>query len=396
MQLVPSESDRDSASQRVVVVMCDGLGIDYYRESVMPTLKSWAGQGVFAPVKAVLPTVTNANNASICCGVWPAEHGVVGNSFLDVETGEEAYLEDGNLLLAPTVFERAAAYGVRSALLTSKKKTTSLMGRGADILLAAEAPTPEWVDVLGAPPSIYSRDINYWLFEAARHLLITRPDIGCIYVHTTDYAMHMWAPDADESRDHLQRIDDFLRKCGLAAPDAAFLLSADHGMNYKHHCWDLDKACAARGTPVRIAISAERDKYLRHHRGFGGTAWVHLDKASDYDAVKAVLKSLDGVERVVSRREAAAEFHLMADRIGDLVVLGDRDTVFGHLDAEREHLPAGYRSHGSLHELDVPIVIYNSRHAPAASYFRYNLDLARWLYPCEAAGVATEERASTY
>ena len=109
--------------QRTVVVMCDGLGMDYYRASPMPTLKSWAEQGVFAEVEAVLHSVTNANNASICCSAWPSAHGVVGNSYLDEKTGEEEYLEDSSLVLAPTLFERAGRTGVRSALLTSKKKT---------------------------------------------------------------------------------------------------------------------------------------------------------------------------------------------------------------------------------------------------------------------------------
>lgn len=62
--------------QRTVVVMFDGLGLDYYRQSPLPTLKSWAKGGLFAEVEAVLPTVTNANNASICCGAWPNVHGI--------------------------------------------------------------------------------------------------------------------------------------------------------------------------------------------------------------------------------------------------------------------------------------------------------------------------------
>lgn len=390
----PSEFGHGSTRQRVVIVMCDGLGIDYFEKSAMPALKRWAAAGVYSPVKAMLPTVTNTNNASICCGTWPAEHGVIGNSFLDVNSGDEEYLESGDLLLSPTLFERAAAHGVRSALLTSKKKTTSLLGRGADVLLAAEAPTDEWISILGGAPPIYSREINYWLLEAARHLLANRPDIGCLYVHTTDYAMHMWPPEAAESQEHLARIDGLLAECGAIAPDAAFLVSADHGMNYKRRCWDLEKACTARGAPLRIAISAERDKYLRHHRGFGGTAWIHLQSASDYDRVRSVLESLQGVERVVGRAEAAHEFNLMVERIGDLVVLGDRDTVFGHLDQELEELPAGYRTHGSQHERDVPIVVYNAKHAPAASYFQYNRDLARWLYSCEGVGLESQKLAS--
>ena len=377
-------------SQRVVVFMCDGLGLDYYQHSPMPTLKAWAEGGIFAAVEAVLPTVTNANNASICCGAWPSVHGVIGNSYLDEQTGEEEYLEDGSLVLAPTLFERAARAGVRSALLTSKKKTTALLGRGAEILLAAEAPDGDWETILGAAPSIYSREINYWLLRAAIHVLRTRPEIGCLYVHTTDYAMHTWPPEAPESHEHTATMDALLQAAAEAAPDAAFLVSADHGLNYKTRCWDLEKACAARGTPIRIAISAERDKYLRHHRGFGGMAWVYPLSSEDAPKVMSLLLSLEGVESVLTRAEAAARFNLMPERIGELVVVGDVDTVFGHLEnADMEILPPSYRSHGSHYELGVPLIVHNADGAPSASYFRHNLDLARWLYPLGEVGTAT-------
>jgi phosphonoacetate hydrolase len=220
--------------------------------------------------------------------------------------------------------------------------------------------------------------------RAAIEVLTSRPDIGVLYVHTTDYPMHMWPPAAAESLAHLATLDALLAEAAAVAPDAAFLVSADHGMNYKTRCWDLEKALVARGAPVRIAISAERDKYVRHHRGMGGTAWVHLNAAEDAGIVAAALRSLAGVERVMTRAEAAAELHLMPARIGDLVVLGDKDTVFGNLEVEMERMPAEYRTHGSLHELDVPIVIHNAHGAPAADYFRNNLDLARWLYPAAA------------
>jgi phosphonoacetate hydrolase len=367
--------------QRTVVVMFDGLGLDYYRESSLPTLKSWAEKGVFAEVEAVLPTVTNANNASICCGAWPSAHGVVGNSYLDEHTGQEEYLEDSSLVCAPTLFERAARAGVRSALLTSKKKTTALLGRGAEILLAAEAPDGDWEKILGPAPEIYSREINYWLMRAAIHILRTQPEIGCLYVHTTDYPMHEWPPEAPESQEHLAKMDALLAEAAEAAPDAAFLVSADHGMNHKARCWDLDRACAARGNPIRISISAERDKYLRHHRGFGGMAWVYTLTPQDAPEVKSLLLQLEGVELVYERAEAAEKLHLMPERIGDLVVVGDKNTVFGHLDkVEMEILPLGYRSHGSHHELDVPLVLHNAEDVPDASYFHNNLDLARWLY----------------
>ena len=151
-------------------------------------------------------------------------------------------MENAGFLRVPTLLQRAATRGVRSALLTCKKKTINLLARGADVAVAAEEPPPEFVSRYGAPPGIYSREINYWLWQVAIDLLKNRPDIGCLYVHTTDYPMHEWPPEAAESREHLATLDGLLGEARDAAPDAAFLLTADHGMNYKRRCWDLARA----------------------------------------------------------------------------------------------------------------------------------------------------------
>lgn len=366
--------------QRIVVLMIDGFGVPYLEQSPMPTLARWRQSGLFRRVQDTMPSVTNTNNASICCGVWPDRHGITGNSYLDERTGREEYMESAGLVMAPTLFQKAQKRGVKSALLSSKKKTTTLLSAGADTILTAEAPPADWVKRLGPAPDIYSREINYWLMTAAIDLLKTRPDLGCLYIHTTDYPMHMWPPEAVESNAHLARLDQLLGEAAAAAPDTAFLLTADHGMNFKSRCWDLEKVCARRGAPIRIAISVERDKYPKHHRGHGGVSWVYCKSVREVDRVARVLSGIEGVERVLTRSEAARRFHLMASRIGDLVVLGDRDTVFGDLDSEREALPAEYRAHGSLHEVEVPLVIYNCDAKLSADDFRFNRDLARWAY----------------
>jgi phosphonoacetate hydrolase len=366
--------------QRVIVLMVDGLGTDYVAASDMPVLKGWQRKGISKIIEDVMPSVTNANNTSICCGTWPEEHGITANFYLDETTGREEYMEDAALVLRPTLFERARSAGVESALLSSKKKTITLLPRGASFVLSAEIAAVEWTARLGAAPDIYSAGINHWLLKAAAWTLRNRTEIGLIYIHTTDYPMHMWPPEAAESRAHLATLDALLGELATAAPDAAILLTADHGMNHKTRCWDLEKVCAARGVPLRAAISAEQDKYLKHHRGFGGTAWVYLKSPRDADRAARVISGLRGIQHVYSRTEAARRFRLMPSRIGELVVLGDRDTVFGSLDSEMEILPAEYRSHGSLAESHVPLLVHNAEGSPAASYFHHNLDLARWLY----------------
>jgi phosphonoacetate hydrolase len=129
-----------------------------------------------------------------------------------------------------------------------------------------------------------------------------------------------------------------------------------------------------------MAISAERDKYVKHHRGFGGTSWIYLKSAGDRDKVMAALSSLPGVESVLTREQAASRYSLYPSRIGDVCVFGDKDTVFGDLEQPSEDLPDTYRSHGSTSELNIPLFAYNAKGLPPESYFEHNVDLTRWLY----------------
>jgi phosphonoacetate hydrolase len=364
------------ARQRAVVAMIDGLDPAYVTAETMPVLGQLGREGTSRVVQAVMPTVTNVNNAGISCAAWPAEHGITGNYYFDRDSGEQGYMEDSRFLLVPTLLAQVTAAGGKAALLTAKKKTASLLGDGATLVIAAEEPPPGLAARHGAPPGIYSAEINHWLWQVAADLLETRPDLDLLYVHTTDFPMHAWAPGDPRSSGHLRRLDELIGAAIEAAPGAAFFATADHGMNGKDLVYDLNQALASRGRPVRLALSAEKDRYVRHHRTFGGTAWVWLNRAADEDVVASVLRGLPGVETVLTRREAADMFHLHPGRIGDLAVLGDASTVFGDLPEgqESETLPPEYRSHGSQHEAGVPLVAWNNDH-PYPSAPEYNKDL---------------------
>jgi phosphonoacetate hydrolase len=369
------------APDKIIVFMLDGLGITYLESTELPTLEKLKREGLYKQVQATMPTVTNSNNAGICTGLFPEQHGITGNSYLTAE-GEESYMEEAELLLAPTLFERADKYGVSSALLSAKKKTIALLSKGTELAMSPQTAEQEWIDRLGTPPDIYSREVNYWLMDAALWVLANRKDISLLYVHTTDFPMHNWPPSAPESIEHLKKLDEYLGKIIATEPNATILITADHDVNHKTQCWDLGKALKKRKAPVRIAISAEKDKYPKHHRGFGGVSYVYLNAPGDAAKVVKQLKTLPGIKDVLTREEAAAKFHLMPERIGDLVVTGDAVTVFGELDkTERETLPETYRTHGSEFELAIPLFVYHAKAAPPAEQFEHNKDLAAWLYP---------------
>ena len=362
----------------IFVAMIDGFGADYLEASDMPVLRRLIASGVHRTVDACMPTVTNVNNASICTATWASTHGITANSWFDLATREEHYMDRGEMLLAPTLFERAAASGLKSALLTAKVKTIRLLAAGADVAVAAEKPDAVWVERLGPPPDIYSPDINYWLFDAAQWLMRHQPEIEVIYCHTTDYPMHMSEPAGELSQRHLAELDRRLGGLLDVVPDLELYLTADHGMNFKRRCHDLNRLLPERGCPIHFAMSAERDPYVKHHRTFGGTAYLWLNDPADAERVRETLLRVEGVEAVYDRHEAAVRFHLHPDRIGELVVLGDRDTVFGPLDRSTEDLPREFRTHGSLHECQVPLIV--SSVSSAGDRWRdctHNADLLR-------------------
>ncbi len=367
--------------QRTIVFMCDGFGYDYYEKSTLPVMKNMAREGFAKPGRAIFPTLTNANNISIICSSYPDEHGVTTNCYFDEESGTAQFLEDPATILAPTIFERFRKRGVASALLTCKAKTLKLVGHHAGIAVAAEEPSPEITKRYGAPPHMYSTEINYWLWKIAIDILKTRPDIGLIYVHTTDYPMHMWAPENPLSQDHMTKLDELLGIAKATAPDALFVITADHGMNPKKKCIDLRKTCAAHGIQLRFAVSPVADRLLQHHRGFGGVSYVYVNSERELPQVTAFLRKLPGVDEVLPREVAASRFHLMSKRIGDLVILADFNTVFGDLEEPEENLSPAYRNHGSLYEEKIPLILSGyAGKTPSPDNFQMNFDLTRWLW----------------
>lgn len=374
-----------SKKRKILIVMMDGFDPAYLQASDMPNTKQMIARSFYKTVKGVMPSVTNVNNTGICCGGPPKLHGITANSYFDLQSRKEEYMDKAAMVLAPTVFERAHKVGLKSALMTAKKKTQSLLRTGASIRLAAEAPQEaeggqiDWVARLGPAPDIYSPEINHWLFRATQ-IVLNETDTDLAYFHTTDYPMHMEPPWGEMSQFHLSEWDRLLGETLNEHTDLEVYMSADHGMNFKSLCYDLNKVLPKRGVEIFFAMSAERDPYVKHHRTYGGTAFVWLNEPGDFERVADVCRRLEGVEAVYDRYTAAARFELHPDRIGDMLVTGDINTVFGPVDKDAgiEQLPQGFRTHGGSDETNVPLIVYNREVDPRDWHgYRMNYDLIK-------------------
>ncbi|MBC7234206.1 MAG: alkaline phosphatase family protein [Chloroflexi bacterium] len=357
---------------KTVVLCIDGLDPSYIEATPTPAIDDLAAAGYYAVGQAVVPTVTNVNNVSIVTGTPPNEHGITANYVLDPRTGRETYMESAEFLCRPTILDRARRRGLSTAALTAKQKLLDLVGQGADYALCAEAPDAEMVQKLGPPPDIYAPDLNLWLLKALA-LLLREQDPDLVYCATTDGMMHRYAPESLESQAHIRGLDVALGHIAEDAPRHRILLTADHGMSGKEWGVDLEKALASGGIVAR-AIPIIKDRYVVHHGNLGGAAYVHLADLGALDQACALLSEIPGVEEVHPRQQAADRFQLMAERIGDLLVLADAYTVFGTFEAVR--VPVRLRSHGSRHEGAIPILAYGPE---AGGDYKRNYELTAGL-----------------
>ena len=358
-----------------VVICVDGLDPEYLEACETPNLDDLSRRGFSTVGDCMMPSVTNVNNVSVVTGLYPESHGINSNYRLVRETGEEVYMESGEYILSRTLFQNAAAAGMRSALVTAKDKLRTLLADGATFSVSSEQPTESVVAAVGPPPEIYSLEVNGWVLLAAAHLMAEDEGLDVVYVATTDYAMHTYAPDDPESQRHMTILDDAIGELVAGHPEATMLITADHGMSQKTRMVDL-RAELARSGIKGVPVPIIKDRYTVHHSNLGGCIFVYLDGQDRLEEAVNVLREVPGVERALTSEEAASLFRLRPDRIGDIVVTGDPATVFG--DASEVAMPDRLRSHASAHEIRVPIIGYNGDFD--GFVFAENRDVGRYVH----------------
>lgn len=375
-KMINSVNSELKLKQRKILIICIDAGShDYLEASDVPNIRKMAEIGFYKQAHSVIPSVTNVNNVSIVTGTFPKTHGITSNYYLDRNTGEGTYIEDSTFLLAPTIFEIAKKKKSvdKTALFVTKQKLLRILQAETDIAVAAEAPSDEYIDAIGPVEPIYSCEINWWLLRAVQYTLIKHnPDL--VYCSTTDWVQHKYAPHEELSQIHMFKLDKIIGEIVDDNPNREIYITADHGMEEKTAAIDpsqILKQCGISANSIPII----KDRYEAHHSNLGGAAYVFLDHQRDLETAIQTLKNTQGIEEVYSAPDAAQIFSLHPDRIGDIFVLADKETVFGVLDVPNEKV--SLRSHGSRHESYVPIVGYNSPFS--VSDFTYNLDIGRLM-----------------
>ncbi|TPO10641.1 phosphonoacetate hydrolase [Mesorhizobium sp. B1-1-5] len=366
-----------------IAICLDGCEPAYLDEAIqaglMPALVRIKQKGTVRMAHSVIPSFTNPNNLSIATGRPPSVHGICGNYLYERETGKEVMMNDPRFLRAPTIFQAFYDAGAKVAVVTAKDKLRALLGKGlafdqgralcfsaekSDTTTKAEHGIDNASKHFGLPvPEVYSAELSEFVFAAGVQLLKEfRPDI--MYLTTTDYVQHKYAPGVPQANAFYEMFDKYLTE--LDALGAAIVVTADHGMKPKHKADSspdvvyvqdlLDEWLGKDAARVILPIT---DPYVVHHGALGSFATAYLPDGADQADIMARLAKVDGIMLVVDRPTACERFELPADRIGDIVLISTENKTIGT--SEYRHdlaaLDEPLRSHGGLTEQEVPFIV---------------------------------------
>lgn len=358
----------------VVAICMDGTSYDYYEaaKDQMPNLQRFIKEGSVGLVNSVVPSFTNPNNMAIATGVTPDINGICGNFYYDKALDEEVMMNDPKYMSADTIFSAFANAGKKVAVVTTKDKLRKMLNKGLNsgICFSAEFSVDasleengieNVIELMGKPnPTIYDPNISVYCIEAGAKLL-QKEYFDLMYLTTTDFVQHKYAPNDKEAIEFLSNVDHWFGE--LDRLGAIVAVTADHGMSAKTNpdgspkVQFIETLLAEAGITSRVILPIT-DPYVVHHGALGSYGTVYLE-GKDINAAKSLLQGLEGIELVLDNQEAVSKFNLPSDRIGELVVLSDENTVIGRSKDwhDLDKVKVGLRSHGGIHESIVPMIL---------------------------------------
>ena len=369
-------------SSTAIVICLDGSQKEYFEEAsklnLTPNIDSFKKNGEDLLVNSAIPSFTNPNNISIVTGRPSSIHGICGNFFYTPSTGEEVMMNDPQFLRAPTIFQKYYEQGAKIAIVTAKDKLRKLLSHGLKfnesraICFSSEKSDQanlnengieevnKWLDM--EVPNVYSQGLSEFVMAAGVKILNElNPDI--MYLSTTDFIQHKYAPGDEVANAFYAMFDRYIGQLNIN--NNSIIVTADHGMQPKSRSDGSPNAIFLQdildeilGKDISKVILPITDPYVVHHGALGSFATVYLDdKSRIHDAIVEIQK-IDDIEVVLTNEEGCAQYDLPTDRMGDIICMSSKNSTIGS--AEKAHdlskLKEPLRSHGGLHEREVPFI----------------------------------------
>lgn len=363
----------------VYLVIVDGLDARFATPTHMPklfeVLERPAAHASRLTARAVMPSRTNPNHATLLTGVFPEAHGITGNQYWSREPGDDAdKLDKASLIEVQTLFTIAEASA--PALVTTAVFGKAKLGR----LFAAVPGRQQAADHLWSPGSEFfsmggSGD-DGTMTTALESFAKDEPDLAAVQLAEVDRHGHGYGPESPEyaravgaADAAIRRLVDRLETTGRWHR-SVLIVTADHGFSSvaptaerPHPVIDLEAAAkAAQATGVHVVSDGPVAHVYAMALRPGATTLG--DTAAALTRAAEVFSGLPGVAEVLARlplpgvrllAEAHPDWHLAHQRTGELFLVAARGYEFADatdLDSEQHR-----GNHGGPHEQTIPLFV---------------------------------------
>ena len=342
--------------KKTVVIDVVGLSSSLIGEQT-PFLKNYIQHKNLSTIDPMLPAVTTAVQSTYVTGVWPSEHGIVGNGWYDREDCEVKFWKQSNKLVqAEKIWEKAKKQD--PDFTCSKMFWWYNMYSSADF---AVTPRPNYLADGRKLPDCYSHPAELrdrlqkelgqfplfqfwgpganikstqWIADAS---ILTdkwhHPTLSLIYLPHLDYCLQKFGPDITKISKELNEIDAVVAQLVnyFEKEGAEVIILSEYGINPVNNPIHLNRLFRENNLlQVRIERGLElldpgasKAFVVADHQ----VAHVYINDVSVTEKVKNILEKVPGIELILDK-DAQKEYHIDHKRSGDLVLMADEQSWF--------------------------------------------------------------------
>ncbi|MGH8630109.1 MAG: alkaline phosphatase family protein [Burkholderiales bacterium] len=332
-----------------------------------PNLKALAARGAMRPLATVTPAVTTTVQSTFVTGTLPREHGIVANGWYFRDVSEVLLWRQSNRLVhGEKIWETARRrdpsftcaklfwwynmYSTADLSVTPRPMYPADGRKLPDIYTQPAELRHELQAALGQFPLFRfwgpAADIvaSRWIAQSALHVLRKyRPTLTLVYLPHLDYCLQKLGPRHPAVAGEVGQVDalcgELIDAAGKAG--ARVVVLSEYGITEVSNPVHINRALRRAGwLRVRDELGRElldagaSDAFaLADHQ----IAHVYVSRPELIDPVAQLLRSLDGVERVLDAA-GKRETGLDHPRSGELVAIARADSWFTYyyfLDEER-------------------------------------------------------------
>ncbi len=322
-------SKENQGKPYVVMVSIDGFRYDYAEKFGAENLLAMVKEGSSASrLIPSFPSKTFPNHYTLATGLYPQNHGIVSNSFLDktrndtYAIGKTSAVTDGTWYGGTPIWNLAQQQNMVAA---------SYFWVGSEANINGLYPKYYYPYLKVSPYEYLPRRVKEWLQFPEE----TRPHMITLYFSLVDTQGHIYGPDSDETRDAVLYVDkqigalrENIKATGLPI---SLIVTADHGMS-------------------NVTENINLHDYITLEKGQFYNGPVAMIYSKNEDEKEQFFQALSKQTRFkVYKKEAVPTYlnYNKHERIGDLVLMAD--TPYEIIYTEKEMYP---KKPGGTHGYD--------------------------------------------